>query len=556
MKRVTLDIPSLSLKQAVSRAILNHTPSSVSVDLDFDTILKHYDALKAHLQRLRVRCPFDDVTLEMRLLVEDLLLERALYDGIGMEVLRQRQVLCVTHLQDIHARHISIGLNEIEACFSLGLIPDEMDQGYLEALNIRFAELARSGDYTELRNLCEPIVRSGEIELQYNPSLLLDVLDNRHLDVYQYILDLVDRTKQTSAEILDPQYADVTFDPLYVAIRLGQVDTVQAFIGEHATFEGYVFDDTTTNPDRIFTPLLAAVYWQQAEILRLLLQSGPIYYAGLPQASARAVETGSLEVLEVLMEHNSQSTPATVVNGVYPPSTFSQSQFSISPQILQYSGTPTGHSPLGMGKSVSGITNGLSGFDSFMSPPAGIFTPAVTNDLSITIPSGVLENPQLPTPTIFVGSEPPNETVASNKPPEPFGSLAYLEQPTLPSIRRTVNHNVRRQLGRDFLQRLDATCSKLNNVCKRHLESKEYVKVGQYFVGAGSAWTCGIDSFRKITRNKAPTGLIEVLQSLLVADALICQLTHANGGLGLELEYARSTSPSSFTNRYLDSRMT
>ncbi|KAF7547119.1 hypothetical protein G7046_g9108 [Stylonectria norvegica] len=40
---------------------------------------------------------------------------------------------------------------------------------------------------------------------------------------------VVDRTKDTSMDVVDAQYPDITFDPLYVAIRLGQLNTVRLY---------------------------------------------------------------------------------------------------------------------------------------------------------------------------------------------------------------------------------------------------------------------------------------------------------------------------------------
>ncbi|KPM37280.1 hypothetical protein AK830_g9291 [Neonectria ditissima] len=532
-RSITVEIISLGLKQAVCHAIRHPTASLASLELDFNTVLKNYKALKAHLKSIRERYPYDDVTSEMQLLVEDLLLERALYDGMNMDVLRQRQVLCVAHLQDIHARNVSTGLNEIEDCFSLGLIPDNISEQYLEALNLRYADLARSGDYAELRSLCEPIVRSGEIELQYNPSLILQVLENGHLDVYQYMLDLVDRTKQTSFKIPDPQYSDVTFDPLYVAISLGQIEAVRYFIGDHATFEGYVFDNPQASKDRIFTPLFAATYWHQPDIARLLLDSGPFYYAGLPQATALAQQNGSIEILQVLMEHHEQSSPSSYANGIYPQPTSSQFQFSISPQSLHYPVVPTGQSPPGLARSVSGITNALCGLEGGVPFQPGSFTLTSTRDTSIAQPMQGTTDPGFP--TSFVLTE-PYHSEDFHQTSNLMEMFAQFSPPPMSSIRHTSNHKIRQKLGRNFMQRLEARCETLRSVCSNHPTSKAYVEVAKYFEVTQDIWKSGIDCFREITRNKAPSSLVEVLRVLLVADALGCQIPHATGDLAVEYE--------------------
>ncbi|KAF7548243.1 hypothetical protein G7Z17_g7181 [Cylindrodendrum hubeiense] len=525
-RSITVEITSLGLKQAVSHALRQPATSLASLELDFNTVLKNYEALKAHLNDLCERYPYDDVTSEMQLLVEDLLLERALYDGMNMDLLRQRKTLCVAHLQDIHAQNVGTGLNEIEDCFSLGLIPDNISEQYLEALNLRYADLARLGDYAELRSLCEPIVRSGEIELEYNPSLVLEVLHNGHMDVYQYMLDLVDRTKQTSVEIPDPQYSDVTFDHLYVAISLGQIEAVQYFIGDHATFEGYVFDNPQASNDRIFTPLFAAAYWHQPDIARLLLQSGPIYYAGLPQATALAQQNGSIDVLQALMEHHEQSTPASFVHDIFPQATSSQFQFSVSPQSLHYPVVSMGQSPA---RSVSGITNALSGLDGCVSFQPGSFT-STSTQRAMAQPVPVI-TPDFSTPPILIEPGPPEDYSQASDLTDMF---AQFNQIPFTSIRHTSSHKTRQQLGRNFMSRLEERCKKLKSVCNNHPTSRAYVQVAKYFDAAQDIWKSGIDCFREITRNKAPSSLVEVLRVLLVADALGCQIPYASDDLALE----------------------
>ncbi|KAF7556625.1 hypothetical protein G7046_g6244 [Stylonectria norvegica] len=541
-KRVTLDIVSLNLRQAVSHAILSQPSSSALLNIEFNTVLTHYEALKTHLQRLRTLCPLDDVTMEMRLLVEDLLLERTLYDGIGIEVLRQRQILCDTHLQDIHARSISIGLNDIEVCFSLGQVPDEIDQQYLEALDARYAELARSGDYTELRNLCEPVVRSGEIELPYNPSLLLDVLNNGHLDVYQYMLDLVDRTKHTSMDVVGAQYPDITFDPLYVAIRLGQLDAVRSFVSEHATFEGCTFEDVTANHDRIFTPILAAVYWKQADIISLLLNSGPFYHAALPQATALALEGGSDEILQIVLGYHQQPSPTMLMGSMFPAATYSQPQFYVSPQALQYSVAPTAPSSLGAGRSVSGITNGLFGMDCDIPLEANAFesttstTSANLNDPSISFSRQAVETSYAFPPSVFSKSQ-PMDLCISPAHHQTHMDVDSLHEPVLtsvPTICHTSNRKIKRSLGRDFMTRLDERCAKLKALCAKHPGANQYECISSCFDSAGNVWKSGIHCFRQITKNKAPSGIGDVLRGLLVADALSCQIPHGGGDLQLE----------------------
>ncbi|KAH7152935.1 hypothetical protein EDB81DRAFT_438201 [Dactylonectria macrodidyma] len=536
-RSITVEITSPGLKQAVSQAIRQPAASLTTLELDFNTVLKNYESLKAHLNDLCDRYPYDDVTSEMQLLVEDLLLERALYDNMNMDLLRQRKVLSVAHLQDIHTQNVGTGLNDIEDCFSLGLIPDVDSEHHLEALNLRYAERARLGDYTGLRSLCEPIVRAGEIELEYNPSLLLEVVQAGHMDVFQYMLDLADRTKKTSFAIPDPQYSDVSFDPLYVAISLGVINAVAHFIGEHATFEGYVFNGPQANKDRIFTPLSAAAYWRQPDIARLLLRSGPIYYAGLQQATVLAQQNGSTAVLQAFMEHHEPSAPASFIHDIFPQSTSPQFQFSVSPQSLYYPSAPRSHTPPGLTRSVSGITNALSGIDQSASfQPAlqpGSFTSTGTQRMSAAQPPPIIISPdQYASPVPFE----PCDLGASAPTSNLMEILAQFNQFSGSSIRHTRNYKARQQLGRNLTQRLEERCRSLRDVCGSHSFSKAYIEVAKYFDHVQEVWKSGINCFREITRNKAPSSLVEVLWVLVVADALGCHVPYASDDLTLEFK--------------------
>lgn len=480
--------------------------------------------LKVSLGNLRARCPNDDVTLEMRLLVEDLLSERALYSGMSMGVLRPRYELCSTHLQDIHARHINSGLGEIETCFSLGLVPDEMDRVKLQDLNDRYAKLARLGDYAELRNLCEPIVRSGQTKISYSPSLLRDVLDNGHLDVFQYILDLVDRTRQSSAEMVGSQYTDVTFDPLHIAIRLGSVDAVRFFIQEHATFEGYVVDEASPNPHRIFTPVVAAVYWQQADILRLLLatKKNSIYQVGLLEAMAMAFDQGSPEIQQVLIENQLQPLASITKNGGRLFRENSGSESSMGFQSFQhFDATPNQPST---GMSISGIANALN--SSASTPSTSFLSSSTTNPLSEV--NGYPNYWSAPAPASSFESR-PLENPLGTAAPKAVGD--NIETATLPFIQRTINHKNRRKLGRGFKQRLEGRCEDVSRVCKMYPTSEVFSDLEQDFASLEGVWKTGIKCFRRIIRNRPPSSLSEILRGLVVADALIHQVPGSQNSL-------------------------
>ena len=534
-KKITIEITSLSLKQAIYRAILNQSPGQRPLHLDFDALLKNYDRLKSQCQRLEAKYPHEETTAELSLLVNDLFLERGLYDGIGMEGFRQRRVLCMSHLQDIHQRSLDIGLDEIEDCFPLGLIPDEINEEYLQALNIKFSELASSGDHDGLQNLCEPIVRSGEIEIQYNPALLLEVLNNGQLDAYLYMLDLVDRTRDNTMQFQDPLFSDVTFDPFHVSIRLGQVDTVRAFVKDNTWFEGKVSETQGGSADNhVFTPLSAAAYWRQPDVLRILLESGPFYLSGYEQAMTLALAGGFEDVLEVFSNHQNQ--PPSVIAGSFlsPPHPktpeanlpfYSSATSPGSSAMNQIEYTTTG--------SISALTNGLASCGSETTVSFDVYGRLNSIDPPVVPTVDDLET----LPMWDVSTDALDLELPLSEPWELLSqTMPDFQQPQQqpnqhPFLKQRNSHNIRRKYGQGLVQRLDAQCKKLHDLCKSRPNQDAYIGIMRYFSSMECIWEAGIEVFRQITRNRVPSSLVEVLHCLLVADSLCFKVAGASDDL-------------------------
>ncbi|KEY68172.1 hypothetical protein S7711_07261 [Stachybotrys chartarum IBT 7711] len=514
-KKITVEVISLSLKQAVYRAILNQDPSLKSVHIDFEALLQYYEALKSHCNRLESHRPHSSATAELKLLVDDLLPEKALFDGIGMEAFRQRGVLSLLHLQDIHQRNLHMGLDEIENCFFLGLIPDEINDEYMQALNTRYAEFARSGDLTGLQDLCEPIVRSGEIELQYNPSLLLEVIENGCVELYQYMLELVDRTRDNTVQLSDCQrsLADITFDPFHVAIRLGQVELVRSFVNNAAIFEGRIHDSATPSNNHIFTPLSSAVFWRQPQIVQLLLHSGPTYSSGYLQAVSLALSGNFVEILDILSHYEQHAAP----NAASPMS--SQSSLAYEPSDSYLCPNPVGSMGwMSLSHQVNAvdINNCVAGM---ISNPIAESIHQVVDPRALHCPS-VQQNFDFRTAGLDAGSPFTRDVLPSTdimRGPEPAHRLS---QEHLPFMRQSVAHQTARLLGQDFVQRLDLLRNKILELHSQSTAAVSYSRLLQNFNSVENIWEGGIEVFRRITRNEAPAGLVGVLQCLLIADAL------------------------------------
>ncbi|TIC90064.1 hypothetical protein CH35J_011958 [Colletotrichum higginsianum] len=307
-KTIRIEVRSLTLLQSLAIAM----PSP----FDFHSILSNYTTLKSHLQHLETISPSHPSTVELRLLVRDLLLDTALYAGIGTDKYRSSGHLSLGQLHDMHQRSVDAGLDDLDACFSLGLLPDVLDDAFLEALASRFTELALAGDMTALHDLCEPVVRSGEVEWQTNPDLLLELLDGGRLDIYRYVLDLASRTRDKPADQSGLSLRDITHDPLHVAIRLGHVQQVDSLLQQRTSFlgvhHGNLMEDGVEHV--VLTPLSAAVYWGQAEIVRLIL-SRNVFPDGLREAVAMAVSKADNAIMEIMLSFGVMDISETLAPG-------------------------------------------------------------------------------------------------------------------------------------------------------------------------------------------------------------------------------------------------
>ncbi|KAJ0160918.1 hypothetical protein CTA2_7080 [Colletotrichum tanaceti] len=307
-KTIRIEVRSLTLLQSLAIAM----PSP----FDFHSILSNYTTLKSHLQHLETISPSHPSTVELRLLVRDLLLDTALYAGIGTDKYRSSGHLSLGQLHDMHQRSVDAGLDDLDACFSLGLLPDVLDDAFLEALASSFTELALAGDMTALHDLCEPVVRSGEVEWQTNPDLLLELLDGGRLDIYRYVLDLASRTRDKPAAQSGLSLRDITHDPLHVAIRLGHVQQVDSLLQQRTSFlgvhHGNLMEDGVQHV--VLTPLSAAVYWGQAEIVRLIL-SRNLFPDGLREAVAMAVSRADNAIMEIMLSFGVMDIPETHAPG-------------------------------------------------------------------------------------------------------------------------------------------------------------------------------------------------------------------------------------------------
>ncbi|KAF5520404.1 hypothetical protein CGCA056_v008642 [Colletotrichum aenigma] len=467
-KTIELDVHSLSLLQSLAIAI----PSP----FDFASLLANYNTLKSHLQHLESISPNHPTTIELRLLIRDLLLDRALYAGVVVQLHPSQGLLTINQLHDMHQRSVDAGLDDLDSCFSLGLIPDIVTDDYLEGLSARFTETALAGDLASLHELCEPVVRSGEIEWQTSPDLLLKLLDCGRLDIYRYVLDLASRTKDKHDSQQGPCLADITHDALHVAIRLGHSEHVGGLLQQGATFLG-VYQGEEAGSGVVLTPLSAAAFWGQADMVRLIL-SHNIMAGGAQEAAAIALFNDDTEIMQILLSSGVTNPPAELL-----------------PED-----TVNSFAELSLMDHYAGFT---------VSKPDAVESAAAFPSGNEALSPYPLVSQSMPTST-----ERPLQRPMSNLRNEPV---------QLKGSRRQ-----RHLLGRDLVTSMHELCSKLRGVCNRSTYDELKDLEDEYMDGDG-VWYRGISVFRGLMQDSPPSALGEVVDSLLVGNA-ICLTFFKNDG--------------------------
>ncbi|KAI3554395.1 hypothetical protein CABS03_06948 [Colletotrichum abscissum] len=489
-KTIEIEYQSLTLLQSLAIAM----PSP----FDLPDLLKNYAILKAYLHHLENVSPSHPTTVELRLLVRDLLLDRALFAGIGTEVYRSSGILSIGQLHDMHQRSIDAGLDDLDACFALGLLPDVLDDAFLEALASKFTELALAGDLTALHDLCEPVVRTGEVEWETNPDLLLELLDRGRLDIYRYVLDLASRTRDKSTSQPGPFLRDITNDPLHVAIRLGHIAQAENLLQQGVTFLGVYADDEVgggTDPV-VLTPFSAAVYWGQAEIVRAILLRTPLP-EGLREAIAIAVSDENTQIMEIMLAFGFMDVPQ---------STAPDDTFDCFAGLSIMEATPTAALPrVSSGLNCTGIQ------------PNGI--PSLTSS---------------------------HHTNHTSVP----GSRRHDREADAPKerVRRRCSRHRRRLLGQSLVSSMEILCSQFHGACdcSDHEELRDLA--GDY-VHSNTVWDRGLGVFRGLMQDSPPSSLVEVFDALLVANATYLTLLSSDDSLSLQfvddLDRWRSILPAS-----------
>ncbi|KAF9872042.1 ankyrin repeat protein [Colletotrichum karsti] len=449
-KTIEVEVHSLSLLSSLAIAI----PSP-----EFSSLLENYTDLRDALHNLEKIPSCYYAAGELRLLARDLLLDRALFAGIGTDFYQSQNLLGLDQLHDMHQRSVEAGLDDVDTCFSLGIIPDVVTDEYLEALTSKFSELALMGDLAGLQKLCEPVVRSGEIEWQTSPDLLLQLLDQGRLDIYRYILDLASRTKDKPDSQQGSWLSDITHDPLHLAIRLGHLEQVESFLQQGATFLG-TYQSEEAGSGIVLTPLSAAAFWDQPDVVRLILRHN-IMAEGAQEAAAIALYNNDTEMMEILLSSGVTNAPC--------------------------------------------LTMRQNAVDSFADLSI-IDQPSMFNTAQT-----VTESPESQVRELLIGDSDPRATDTALQRPK----TSLPKEPIQPKCSR----RQRRLLGQDLVSCMHNMCSRLREVCECSIHD-DVRNLGQDYSYANGVWERGIGVFRGLMQDNPPTTLVEVIDSLLVANSI------------------------------------
>lgn len=348
----------MSIMESARKRRHERSPASV------DNILKSYPDLKAFLaqqhQQPGASGPRNNALAELSMLVNDVLGDTSLYDGIPLEELKQRGLIHESLERDILRQVLGPGLLAVDACFRLGAeaasAGDGSDDDDSRHLSREFERYALDDKLDKLRSLCEKYVATGKADLSPNvDELLLRVLDRGHMHVFKYILSL-EPTRNESLAYSSSSAASsppsISNDPLYVAIRLGHTSAVKDLLKQSHYFEGFtlVTEPSGVRYRRRFTPVSAAIYWKRADLVRIMLQDRNIMRLGGGQEALNAAGlTNRPDQFNQFLASLGSSGSGFPHIAVYPPTVGSSSGRSPLPS--------SGHSSRGRSPSRAGSSS-------------------------------------------------------------------------------------------------------------------------------------------------------------------------------------------------------
>ncbi|KAJ2903975.1 hypothetical protein MKZ38_009030 [Zalerion maritima] len=469
-----LEVCSPSLQHQLLPICLDN----VNGNLSFESLVHGYIMLKQ-----RASGPMANA--EVHLLVHDFLSSPKMYDGINPELIFRQTGLGGTELEkDIQAKRIDLGLDNLDFLFILGQAREASSPQYMSTFRRVLNRLVSHGDVDGLRRVCEPLVATGKIEWRHNDELLLKTLRTGNFEVLRYILDLATRTQPPTLVFLG--HHDCTFNPLYVTIRLGHLETTEKLLDLGETFDGFcrVESSELQEGSVSLNPLTAATYWGQTHVIRLLLRRGLATQYSVQDAIDVAQSRGNHTILQEL-QHTS-------------------SRFQSQPEL----------------------SHGVA-----------FSTPQTISDVSRLIadaPTSLLQSSRVdwdsnstlePLPRLRSNSA---ASGLSNRPlpfedtPFQVVSNGYLSTQTDKTTPNTTNPT-----NQEFGSRLSSALQTMCFQVQSHAFQIGRPGLAEKFRGFGRVWERGMANIRLVTQNKPPKSLQAVLDCLLAAAAI----TKAKDGL-------------------------
>lgn len=481
----------------VTRSILGRmdVPSS-PLELDVAMLLNHYLQLHNRLLNLQRTNTNTIEIAELKLLLKGCLLDPALYHGADATF--DQSLYAVgneAYVQDLLHHKLLSGLDELNECFRLGLMTEETTATEISVFNHRFEQLARAGNLYALQEHVEPAIRSGEIEIQHDDALLANVLANGHTLTHQYLLGCIQRTRSGGIGSFDLNSSDVSLDPMYQAIRQGQLQAVRLGVMNKLFFSGLVHQSQDRSPVSHVTPLVAAVMWKQVDVIRLLLDAGPPYLDGWAHAMSLAVSNQNDEILTLMRNVEKHRIALFQPHELITPSRMGINPVDDFSETIQHMTNATNQYPNGATRSVSEIANRIAGLRWNQNLHEYNRSSVISSDASTHTRAASPWTPNL---------------------------LRSNSQATTSSthhvIRPSSAQSFRMKVGRDLVNRLGSQCESLRSA----LAAKAWKtsKVMDIFSSLEEVWQKGLHCAELLLLNRVPSNVIDVVQLLLVADAL------------------------------------
>lgn len=506
-RHLIVEILTPTLKRIVRGALGRTDIPGSPLELDVTTLLTHYGLLKSQIETLQQKKLSQRETIELKLLLRGCLLDESIHHGADTAI--RRTFTCPAssaYLQDVLHHKLLLGFDELDDCFRLGLLSEEAAALEVSAFNHRFEQLAYAGNLYALQEHVEPAVRSGEVEVQHDDAFLANVLASGHSATHQYLMDLSQRTLSSNLHQSALEGRDVSADPMYEAIKQGQLQAVRLCVLNRHSFSGFIYQDQDQPQLPYVTPLVAAVIWEQHDILRLLLEVGNPYLNGWAHALSWATTCSSAETLSILRDFESHNIGSLhrseSVLSQQPGMGSLANHMKMSPQSHQLSQRASREPS----RSVSEIANRIAGL--------GWDEGFRRFDQLSVFSSGA----STPTP---ITSSWTADTMRSSSQASAFPAYHIVQPSSAQSCRM--------KIGKDIVSKLENTCERLRTFLANSPWENQIVI--PCFTSAKHVWQVGLECARQLLRNKAPTSVTEVIQLLLVVDALDSDATEGSYGI-------------------------